>query len=105
MKRFKSCYDRQKKMKIELNWIELKIDIKRLQNRPAFSKGHSKKARLHGLMMCIEVQVYVYDWCRSIRERRQKVYVYWGVVSGKGSGKEDNNKTHKNKLTQGSTKF
>ena len=59
MKRFKSCYDRQKKMRIELNWIELKIEIKRLQNRPAFSKGHSKKARLHGLMMCIEVQVYV----------------------------------------------
>ena len=39
--------------------MKIKIDINTLQNRPAYSKGHSQKARQHGLRVCNEAVVYV----------------------------------------------
>ena len=39
--------------------MKIKIDMNILQNRPAYSKGHSQKARQHGLRVCNEAVVYV----------------------------------------------
>ena len=46
-------------IQVVLQQIKIKIDINKLQNRPAYSKGHSQKARQHGLRICNEVVVYV----------------------------------------------